>query len=112
MHDARGRMSRHAEVGRAMDSMLKHWPTFTRFLNDGRICLSNNFGERALRKVALGRNSWLFCGSNRGGERAVAYSLLSPARLNGINRQAWLADVRRRITDHPIHRIAELLSRN
>jgi hypothetical protein len=82
----------------------------TRFLDDGRICLSNNAAERALRGVALGRRAWLFAGSDRGGERAaVIYSLIVTAKLNGIDPQAWLADVLRRIADHPASRLDELL---
>jgi len=93
--------------------MLKRWDTFTRFLDDGRICLTNNAAERALRGAALGRKAWLFCGSDRGGERAAAmYSLLVTARLNGIDPQAWLADVLARIADHPARRLDELLPWN
>src|SRR5437899_1349648 len=55
-----------------MDYMLKRWPALTRFLDDGRICFSNNAAERALRGIALGRHAWLFAGSDRGGERAAA----------------------------------------
>jgi transposase len=62
-------LSRHADVAKAMDYMLKRWPAFTRFLDDGRICLSNNAAERALGAVALGRKAWLFAGSERGGDR-------------------------------------------
>ena len=113
MRGVRSRMSRHADVGRAMDYMLKRWDTFTRFLDDGRICLTNNAAERALRGAALGRKAWLFCGSDRGGERAAAmYSLLVTARLNGIDPQAWLADVLARIADHPARRLDELLPWN
>jgi hypothetical protein len=73
---------------------VKRWPAFTRFLNDGRICLLNNAAERALRGIALGRKSWLFAGSDRGGERAAAlYSLIVTAKLNDVDPQAWLADV-------------------
>jgi hypothetical protein len=90
--------------------MLTRWPAFTRFLDDGRICLSNNAAERALRGVALGRRSWLFAGSDRGGERAAAmYTLIATAKLNDIAPQAWLADVLARIADHPASRLAELL---
>ena len=90
--------------------MLTRWPAFTRFLDDGRICLSNNAAERALRGVALGRRSWLFAGSDRGGERAAAiYTLIATAKLNHINPQAWLADVLARIADHPASRLDELL---
>jgi len=85
----RPRLSRHAEVAKAMDYMLKRWPAFTRFLDDGRICLSNNAAERALRGVALGRKSWLFCGSDRGGRRAAAmYTLIGTAKLNNLDPQA------------------------
>ena len=106
----RVRLSRHAEVAKAMDYMLKRWPAFTRFLGDGRICLSNNAAERALRGIAVGRKAWLFAGSDRGGERAAAiYTLIETAKLNEIDPQAWLADVLRRIADHPASRLHELL---
>jgi transposase len=106
----RPQLSRHAEVAKAMDYLLKRWPAFTRFLDDGRICLSNNAAERALRGVALGRKSWLFCGSDRGGQRAAAlYTLIGTAKLNDIDPQAWLADVLERIAGHPIRRLHELL---
>ena len=55
MRAERARLSRHDDVAKAMDYMLKRWPAFTRFLDDGRICLTNNAAERALRCVALGR---------------------------------------------------------
>ena len=110
MRAARGRMSRHAEVAKAMDYMLKRWDTFSRFLGDGRICLSNNAAERALRGVALGRKAWLFAGSDRGGDRAAAmYSLIISAKLNDVDPRAWLADVLRRIAGHPASRLHELL---
>ena len=113
MRAARGKMSRHAEVAKAMDYMLRRWDTFARFLHDGRICLSNNAAERALRGIALGRRSWLFAGSDRGGERAAAmYSLIVTAKLNDIDPRAWLADVLARINDHPASRLHELLPWN
>ena len=93
--------------------MLKRWPAFTRFLDDGRVCLSNNAAERALRGIALGRKSWLFAGSDRGGQRAAAmYSLIVTAKLNNLDPQAWLADVLGRIATHPASRVAELLPWN
>jgi transposase len=110
MKHERPKLSRHAEVARAMDYMLKRWPAFTRFLDDGRICLTNNAAERALRGVALGRKSWLFVGSDRGGIRAASmYTLIETAKLNDIDPQAWLADVLERIASHPIQRLPELL---
>jgi hypothetical protein len=71
MKRERGKLSRHNEVAKAMDYMLKRIEVFKRFLDDGRICLSNNAAERELRGIALGRKSWLFAGSDRGGERAA-----------------------------------------
>jgi transposase len=113
MKRERAKLSRHNEVAKAMDYMLKRIDVFTRFLEDGRICLSNNAAERELRGVALGRKSWLFAGSDRGGERAaVMLTLIHTAKLNGIDPQAWLADVLARINDHAIHRLAELLPWN
>ena len=110
MREQRARMSRHAEVGKAMDYMLTRWEAFSRFLTDGRICLTNNAAERALRGVALGRKAWMFAGSDRGGERAAAmYSLITTAKLNDVDPRAWLADVLARIADHPASRLHELL---
>jgi hypothetical protein len=113
MRSERARLSRHADVAKAMDYMLKRWAAFTRFLDDGRICLTNNAAERALRGIAIGRKNWLFAGSDRGGERAASmYTLIATAKLNNIDPQAWLADVLRRIADHPARRLHELLPWN
>src|SRR3954462_11762851 len=107
------RLSRHNTVAKAMDYMLKRWETFTVFLHDGRVCLTNNAAERALRGIALGRKSWLFCGFDRGGERAaVMYSLIVTAKMNDVDPQAWLADVLARIAEHPLQRLDELLPWN
>jgi transposase len=113
MRTERARLSRHADTARAIDYMLKRWPSFTRFLDDGRICLTNNAAERALRGIALGRRAWLFAGSDRGGERAAAmFTLIETAKLNDVDPQAWLADVLRRIADHPASKLDELLPWN
>jgi transposase len=110
MREHRARLSHHNPVAKAMDYMLKRWEGFTRFLDDGRICLTNNAAERALRGIAMGRKSWLFCGSDRGGHRAaIMYSLIVTAKMNDVDPQAWLADVLARIAGHPAHRIDELL---
>ena len=94
MSEERRKLSRHSEVAVALDYMLKRWDAFARFLNDGRICLTNNAAERALRGIALGRKAWLFAGSDRGGERAAfLYGLIVTAKLNDVDPQAWLADV-------------------
>ena len=115
LRSERARLSKHAKVAKAIDYLLSsaHWPGFTRFLQDGRVCLSNNCAERSLRGVALGRKSWLFAGSERGGQRAAAmYTLIGSAKLNGIDPQAWLADVIARIADLPVSRLPELLPWN
>jgi transposase len=113
LREERPKLSRHAETAKAIDYMLKRWSSFTRFLDDGRICLSNNAAERALRGIALGRKSWLFAGSDRGGRRAAAmYSLIVTAKMNDVDPQAWLADVLARIADHPASRLDDLLPWN
>jgi hypothetical protein len=113
MGEQRAKLSRPNHVARAMDYMLKRWDVFTRFLDDGRICLTNNAAERALRGIAMGRKSWLFAGSDRGGERAaVMYSLIVSAKLNDIDPQAWLAHVLANIADTPVMQLNELLPWN
>ena len=113
MREQRAKLSRGNDVAKAMDYMLKRWSAFTRFLDDGRICLSNNAAERALRGIALGRKSWLFCGSDRGGDRAaLMYSMIVTAKMNDVDPQAWLADVLARTAEHPVQRLDELLPWN
>lgn len=110
MKRERAKLSPHNDVAKAFAYMLKRVDVFTRFLDDGRICLSNNAAERELRGIALGRKSWLFAGSDRGGERAAAMlTLIQTARLNDVDPQAWLADVLARINDHKISDLAALL---
>ena len=113
MRIERAKLSRHNEVAKAMDYMLNRWAAFTRFLTNGKICLTNNAAERELRCVAVGRKNWTFCGSDRGGQRAAAMdTLIATAKLNNIDPEAWLADVLSRISDHPASRLHELLPWN
>jgi transposase len=110
IREQRAKLSRGHDLAKAIDYILKRWVAFTLFLDDGRVCLSNNAAERALRGIALGRKSWMFCGSDRGGQRAAAmYSLIVTAKMNDVDPQAWLADVLARIATHPAHRLDELL---
>ncbi len=107
------RISRNHDLAKAINYMLRRWPAFTRFLDDGRVCITNNAAERALRGITLGRKSWLFCGSDRGGQRAaVMYSLIGTAKLNNTDPQAWLGDVLARIAEHPVSRLDDLLPWN
>ena len=113
MREQCAKLSRGHDLAKAMNYMLKRWASFTRFLEDGRICLSNNAAERGLRGIALGRKSWLFCGSDRGAQRAAAmYSLIISAKMNHVDPQVWLADVLARIATPPAHRLDELLPWN
>ena len=102
MREQCAKLARGHDLAKAMNYILKRWQSFTRFLDGGRVCLSNNAAERALRGIALGRQSWLFCGSDRGGQRAAAmYSLIIAAKINDVDPLAWLADVLARIATHP-----------
>jgi transposase len=110
LREERPRLSRSASVVEPIDYMLKRWDRFARFIDDGRICLTNNAAERALRGFALGRKSWLFAGSERGADRAAAMAtLIMTAKLNDVDPQAWLADVLARIAEIPQSRLADLL---
>ena len=110
LREQRARVSKNGDTGNAIDYSLKRWDALTRFLDDGRLCMSNNAAERELRAVAVGRRNWTFAGSDEGGRRAAAiYTLIATAKLNDIDPQAWLADVLARLPDHPMRRIDELL---
>jgi hypothetical protein len=113
LREQRSRLSSASSIAGPIDYMLRRWDRFIRFLDDGRICLSNNAAERALRGFALGRKSWLFAGSERGADRAaIMATLIMTAKLNDVDPQAWLADVLAHIADHAIHRLDELLPWN
>lgn len=110
LREQRSQLSRSSAVAKPVDYMLKRWERFTGFLDDGRICLTNNAAERALRGFALGRKSWLFAGSERGADRAAAMAtLIMTAKLNDVDPLAWLADVLARIAETPQNRLHELV---
>ncbi len=101
------------EIAKATQYSLNRWTALTRFLDDGRLCMSNNAAERALRGIAVGRHNWTFAGSDEGGRRAAAiYTLIETAKLNDVDPQAWLTDVLARLHDHSAKRIDELLPWN
>ncbi len=113
LREKRALLSAKSETAKAIDYSLNHWPALTRFLDDGRICFSNNAAERALRGIAIGRRNWTFCGSDAGGHRAAAiYTLIETAKLNDVDPQAWLAWVLAKLPDHPAKRIDEMLPWN
>ena len=111
MRTERAGLSRHAAVAKAMDYMLKRWGRLPPASSTTAVSASRTTQRSgALRGIALGRKSWLFAGSDRGGERAaVMYTLIGTAKLNDVDPQAWLADVLERIADQPQTRLHELL---
>ncbi len=65
-----------------------------------------------MKPIAIGRKNYLFVGSEGGGKSAaIAYTLIQTAKLNGVDPQAWLTDVLKRIADHKITRLDELMPR-
>jgi hypothetical protein len=113
LHAMLAQVSTKSELAKAARYSLARWPALTRYVNDGRIEIDNSAAERALRGVALGRNNYLFMGSDDGGERAASlYSLLETAKLNGLDPEGYLRDVLARIGEHPINRVDELLPWN
>jgi transposase len=109
----RGKLSGRSDIAKAIQYSLNCWTALTRFLDDGRLCMSNNAAERALRPVAVGRHNWTFAGSDEGGRRAAAiYTLIETCKLNDIDPQAWLADMLARLPDYPARHIDDLLPWN
>jgi transposase len=104
------KISGKSDFAKAIRYATSRWTALTRYVDDGRLEMSNNAAERAIRPLALGRKNYLFAGSDDGGRRAaIIYSLIETARLNDIDPEAWLADVIARIADHPISKLDELL---
>jgi len=113
LREQRAKLSGQSKVAKAIAYSLTRWVALTRFLDDGRLCMSNNAAEREIRPLVMGRHNWTFAGSPRGGQRAAAiYTLIQTAKLNYVDPQAWLADVLARLQDHPAKRINELLPWN
>ena len=99
--------------GRAVRYTLNNWVALTRYCEDGDLSIDNNATERDIRGVAVGRNNWMFFGSDRGGEiAAILRSFTASCQRVGVEPFAWFKDVLSRIATHPINRIAELLPHN
>lgn len=100
-------------IGEAVGYARAQWTALTRYLDDGALAIDNNVSERALRRVCVGRNNWLFCGSDEGGRRAaILYTLVATCKEHGLDPWAYLRDVFARIPTHPDRRQAELLPRH
>ena len=113
LREQRAKVSGQAKIGQGIAYSLTRWVALTRFLDDGRICMSNNAAERQIRPIAMGRKNWTFAGSDEGGRRGAAiYTLIQTCKLNDVDPQAWLADVLARLQDYPAKRIGELLPWN
>lgn len=101
------------DLAKAFRYGLSRWRSFTLFLDDGRVAIDNNVAERALRPIGVGRRNWLFAGSDAGGETlARAMTIIETAKMNGLDPQAYLADILDRIHDHMNPRLDELLPWN
>ena len=110
---ALAKISGKSELAAAIRYARSRWAALSRYLDDGRLEMTNNAAERAIRPLTLGRKNWLFAGSDAGGDRAaVLYTLIETAKLNGRDPEAYLRNVIGRIADHPINRIADLLPWN
>lgn len=111
--DTLAKISGKSDLAIALRYSLTRWDAFTRYTQDGRLDISNNAAERAIRPLAIGRKNWLFAGSDLGGERAaVMYTLIETARMNGLDPESYLRDIIARIADHPMKRLDELLPWN
>ena len=103
-------ISGKSDLAKAIRYACTRWEALTCYCADGRLEISNNAAENAIRPVALGRKNWLFAGSDAGGERAaVFYTLIRTAKLNGIEPEAYLREVLTRIGEHPINALDALL---
>ena len=102
-----------SDLAKAFRYGLSRWSALTLFLEDGRVTIDNNAAERALRPIGVGRRNWLFAGSDAGGETlARALTVIETAKMNGLDPQAYLADILDRIHDHMNTRFGELLPWN
>ena len=111
--DQLARIPGKGDLAKAFRYALSRWPSFCLFLEDGRVAIDNNAAERGMRPIGVGRRNWLFAGSDTGGETlARAMTLIETAKMNGLDPQAYLADVLDRIHDHKINRLDDLLPWN
>jgi transposase len=110
---ALARISVKSSLAQAIRYATTRWQALLRFTGDGRLEMSNNAAERAIRPLSVGRKNYLFAGSNSGGRRAATvYTIIETAQMNGLDPEAYLTDVLARIADHPASRVDEFLPWN
>ena len=114
LDDAHRRLSPKSVMALAIAYGTKRWAALTQFLDNGSLEIDNNIAERSLRSIAIGRKNWLFAGSKIGGERAAAiYTVIETCKMNGVEPQAYIADVIAKIAnDWPASRWDELMPWN
>jgi transposase len=107
----RRRLSGKSALGKALQYALNRWDALARYVEDGRLSIDNNLAERQLRGIAVTRKNFLFLGSDAGGQRAaIVYTVAETAKPNGLDPEAYIADVLERLAKgHPINRLDDLL---
>jgi len=97
-------------LGQAITYALNPWAALCVYCTDGELDIDNNISERTLRRIAVGRNNWMFCGSDHGGNTAaILFSFIATCERHHVNPFDYLRDVLGRIAGTPISRLAELL---
>lgn len=100
-------------LGEALFYSISRWNKLSAYAQDGILEIDNNLVENAIRPVAIGRKNYLFAGSHEAAKRsAMMYSFMASCKKNDVNPYEWLTDVLKRISDHPINKIEELLPGN
>ena len=106
----KGKVAPKSLIGKAFTYLTLQWTKLTKYLEDGRLCIDNNFIENTIRPLAVGRKNYLFAGSSKGAERiAMMYSFFATCKMNDVNPFIWLRETLKRIPQHPVNRIEELL---
>jgi transposase len=105
-----GQVLPKSAMGQAVTYALNQWDALCVYTTDGDLNIDNNAAENALRRIAVGRKNWMFCGRDNGGRTAaILFGLVASCQRHDVEPFAYLRDVLTRIASHPHHRLAELL---